>query len=46
MKNPKPDLIGHLIAETAPDDKKGQHMLFTDSRVIVSAGRSAPSLFL
>ncbi|OJD34098.1 cytochrome p450 monooxygenase [Diplodia corticola] len=38
MKNPKPDLIGHLIAETAPDDKKGQHMLFTDSRVIVSAG--------
>lgn len=33
----KPDLMGHLIANT-PDTRKGNTLLFADSRVIVAAG--------
>ncbi|XMA16149.1 hypothetical protein WAI453_008940 [Rhynchosporium graminicola] len=34
----KPDLMQYLIANT-PDTKKGNNLLFADSRVIVAAGR-------
>ncbi|KAH9209756.1 putative benzoate 4-monooxygenase cytochrome P450 [Leptodontidium sp. 2 PMI_412] len=33
----KPDLMGYLIANT-PDTKKGNNLLFAESRVIVAAG--------
>ncbi|PVH70062.1 putative benzoate 4-monooxygenase cytochrome P450 [Cadophora sp. DSE1049] len=33
----KPDLMGHLIANT-PDTRKGNNLLFAESRVIVAAG--------
>ncbi|KAF2801643.1 putative benzoate 4-monooxygenase cytochrome P450 [Mytilinidion resinicola] len=37
VKNPKPDLMTHLIAST-PDDHAGRELLFSESRLIISAG--------
>lgn len=38
MKNPQPDIIGHLMKHTQ-DDAKGQNLLNAESRLIIGAGR-------
>ncbi|KAF2496864.1 cytochrome P450 [Lophium mytilinum] len=37
VQNPKPDLMAHLITST-PDDHAGRELLFSESRLIISAG--------
>lgn len=46
MQTPAPDLMSHLIASTSPTDAAGQHLLFTDSRVIITAGADTTSTAL
>ncbi|KAL1621046.1 hypothetical protein SLS56_009351 [Neofusicoccum ribis] len=38
--------MSHLIASTSPTDAAGQHLLFTDSRVIITAGADTTSTAL
>ncbi|KAH7125219.1 cytochrome P450 [Dendryphion nanum] len=45
MKNPKPDLMGHLLAAT-PETPEGQHLLFGESRLILTAGSETASTTL
>ncbi|CZR60260.1 related to pisatin demethylase cytochrome P450 [Phialocephala subalpina] len=40
MKTPRPDIMGHLLAETE-DTAAGNKLLNADSRVIIGAGRQA-----
>lgn len=42
MKNPKPDLFGHLLANTE-DTAAGRTLLNSEARLIVGAGRYKPS---
>lgn len=44
-KDAKPDLIGHLIANT-PDNNAGRELLYGDSRLIISAGSETTSTAL
>lgn len=38
MKNPQPDIMGHLMAHT-PDNAAGRTLLNAESRLIIGAGR-------